>query len=323
MKTSRNEASIRVLVTGATGNTGRHIASRLVELGFTVRTAARESRLADSTAEHVHFDWADTSTHDAVLAGVDRMYLISPLAVEDPSVLMVPFIERALERGVRRVVLLSSSAIPEGSPGLGTVHRFLRERVPEWAVLQPSWFMQNFVNERHHQGASLKREGLLVTATGEGRVGFVDAQDIAEVGVRALADEQPHNTAHVITGPQALSYDDIAAVLSQVAGRPMRHVHVDSEGVQKHMMEAGIPERYAALLAQLEEAIRQGAEGRVTQTVLRVTGREPRSFEAFARAHAAVWKGGAAELSAQQVPSHLGSGHDRRHVHSQAGTGLG
>ena len=74
---------------------------------------------------------------------------------------------------MRRVVLLSASAVPEGAPGLGTVHRYLRERVPEWAVLQPSWFMQNFVNERHHHGSTLKHDGVVVTATGEGRVGFV------------------------------------------------------------------------------------------------------------------------------------------------------
>lgn len=96
--------------------------------------------------------------------------------------------------------------------------------------------MQNFVNERHHHGASLKHDGVLVTATGEGRVGFVDARDIAEVAARALADERSHDTAHVITGPQALSYGELVNVISQVTGRP------------------------------------------------------PRSFEDFARAHASFWK---------------------------------
>ncbi len=284
----------RVLVTGATGNTGRHIVSRLTELGLRVRTATRGDRPPDNgTTEHVRFDWADVSSHEEALSGVDRMYLVAPALVDDPSVLMVPFIERALERGVRRVVLLSSSAVPEGSPGLGTVHRFLRERAPEWAVLQPSWFMQNFADARHHHGASLQHDGLLVTATGEGRVGFVDARDIAEVGVRALADEQSHDTAHVITGPRALSYDDVAAVIAEVAGRPMRHVHADSDEAWRHMMGVGIPERYARLLVQLDEAIRRGAEDRVTQTVSRVTGREPRSFEAFAREHASFWRSSA------------------------------
>jgi uncharacterized protein YbjT (DUF2867 family) len=290
MSPPRRQDSPRVLVIGATGNTGRHIAARLTELGLTVRTATRGDRAPDSTPEHVRFDWADASTHEEALSGVDRMYLVAPALVEDPSVLMLPFIERALERGVRRVVLLSSSAVPEGAPGLGTVHRAIRERAPEWAVLQPSWFMQNFVDARHHHGANLQRDGLLVTATGEGRVGFVDARDIAEVAVRALADEASHDTAHIITGPQALRYDDIAAVISQVAGRPIRHVHADPDEARRLMMGAGIPERYARLLVQLDEAIRQGGEARVTGTVARVTDQEPRSFEAFAREHAAFWR---------------------------------
>ncbi|WNG57724.1 NAD(P)H-binding protein [Archangium gephyra] len=290
MRTSSSGDSARVLVIGATGNTGRHIVSRLMELGLTVRTATRGERPTDSTAEHVRFDWADPASHDEALSGVDRMYLIAPGMVEDPSTLMLPFIERAVARGVRRVVLLSASAVPEGSPGLGTVHRYLRERVPEWTVLQPSWFMQNFVNERHHHGSTLKHDGVVVTATGEGRVGFVDARDIAEVGVRALADERSHDTAHVISGPQALSYGELAGVISQVTGRPMRHVQVDGDAVRQHMMGAGIPEQYARLLAGLDESIRQGREARVTDTVSRVTGRPPRSFEDFAREHASFWR---------------------------------
>jgi ergot alkaloid biosynthesis protein len=290
MRASRSEGSPRVLVTGAAGNTGRRVAARLGEWGLTVRAAVRNGAPPDEARERVRFDWADPSTHEEALAGVDRMYLLAPAFVEDPSTLMVPFIERALARGVRRVVLLSSSALPEGTPGLGRVHRLLRERAPEWAVLQPSWFMQNFVNAHHHHGVTLLRDGLMMTSTGDGHVGFVDADDIAEVAARALADTSSHDTAHVITGPQALSYDDIAAILSRVAGRPIRHVHVSAAEAQRRMMSAGMPERYAGFLVQLDEAIRAGAEARVTDTVSRVTGREPHSFESFAKAHATFWR---------------------------------
>jgi uncharacterized protein YbjT (DUF2867 family) len=204
---------------------------------------------------------------------------------------MLAFLERALASGIGRAVLLSSSAIADGAPGLGTVERFLRERAPGWAVLKPSWFMQNFIERRHVHGASLIGEGTVVTSTGAGRVGFVDVDDIAEVGVRALSDEAPHNAAHVITGPEALSYGDVAAILTRVTGRPMRHVDVDDDEAIRRMTAAGMPERYAALLVGLDIAVRGGAEDRVTDTVLRVTGRAPRSFEAFARANAAVFGG--------------------------------
>ncbi|GMT98735.1 NAD(P)H-binding protein [Corallococcus caeni] len=275
----------RILVIGAAGNTGRPIAAGLTAEGFTVRTATRDPRPPVAAAEHVRFDWADPSTHGAALEGVDRMYVLAPGLVEDPSVLMIPVLERALAGGVRRVVLLSASAVPEGAPGLGQVHRFLRTHAPEWSVLQPSWFMQNFTNPGHHHDAGLRRDGTLVTATGQGRVGFVDAGDIAAVGVRALADAASHDTAHVITGPQALSYDDVAAILSRVSGRDIRHVHATPEEAQRHLQASGMPEVYARFLTLLDTSIRDGAEDRVTDTVLRVTGRAPRDFESFARAH--------------------------------------
>lgn len=280
-----------ILVTGGTGNTGGRIASRLTELGFAVRTASRAAPASSSAAEHVRFDWADASTHVAALRGIDRVYLVLPALVDDPSTLMRPFITRALESGVRRFVLLSSSAIPDGTPGIGAVERALREQAPQWAVLKPSWFMQNFVNHQHAHGASLRREGVIVTSTGDGRVGFVDTDDIAEVGVRALADEVSHDAAHTITGPEALSYDDVAAILSRVSGRSLKHVRVDDAEARRRMIATGMPEGYADLLVGLDAAIRAGAEDRVTDTVERVTGRPPRSFEAFARANAEALRG--------------------------------
>ena len=290
--TPRGEAGPgRVLITGGTGNTGRRVASRLAELGVQVRTASRAAPPPGSAGEHARFDWADASTHAPALEGVGGVYLVAPALVDDPSTLMLPFVELALARGVRRLVLLSSSAIPDGAPGLGAVERFLRERAPGWAALKPSWFMQNFIDRRLPHGGSLIREGTVVTATGAGRVGFVDADDIAEVAVRALADDASHDAAHVITGPEALGYADVAAILARISGRPMRHLEVDDAEARRRLMEAGVPAHYAALLVRLDAAIREGAEDRVTDTVARVTGRAPRSFEAFARAHAGVFRG--------------------------------
>ena len=112
-----------VLVTGGTGNTGRRVASRLAELGFGVRVGSRTAPAPSSATEHVRFDWADASTHADALRGVHRVYLVAPALVDDPSTMMRPFITRALESGVRRFVLLSSSAIPEGATGIGAGDR--------------------------------------------------------------------------------------------------------------------------------------------------------------------------------------------------------
>ncbi|XXX78260.1 NmrA family NAD(P)-binding protein [Sorangium sp. So ce134] len=281
----------RVLITGGTGTTGRALAARLQAAGARVRLASRTAPAGREGAEHARFDWADPATHEEALRGVDRAYVVAPAMVDDPSALMVPFVERALAGGARRLVLLSASAVPEGSPGLGLVHRALRERAPEWTVLQPSWFMQNFIDPRHWHWAGIAGPGEMTTATGGGRVAFVDTEDIAEVAARALLDEAPHNAAHVLTGPEALSYDDVAAIVSEVAGRPIRHVRAGEDAARAHLVKAGVPASYAAFLVRLDLAIRDGAEDRVTDTVRRVTGRAPRAFRDFARAHAHAFRG--------------------------------
>ncbi|OXM85513.1 NAD(P)H-binding protein [Paenibacillus rigui] len=279
----------KILVTGGRGKTGIRIAKRLSDLGYAVRTAYRGTPATVSTNEHVTFDWFDEATFEPALKDVDKIYLVGPLAVMDPSRIMVSFLDKALNAGVRRVVLLSSASVPEEGPVFGKVHKAIRQLVPEWAVLRPSYFMQNFT-EGHH-GAQINSDGMMITATGSGRIGFVDADDIAEVGVRALIDEQPHNTDHIITGPQSFSYAEAGEIIGAVAGRTIKHVNISKEELTGGLMKFGMPEDYAHFLAGLDEAIRlHGTEDQVTDTVERVTGRPPRPLKDFAIAHASYWK---------------------------------
>lgn len=290
-----------VLVTGATGKTGSLVAAALRERGASVRRAAR-------TNGDVAFDWADPSTYAAALEGIARIYLVAPPMEADPSALMIPFVAQALRSGVRRFVQLSSSAITLDTPGdeppLAKVERFLRDHAPEWTIVKPSWFMQNFVGRWHPHGASLLDASTVVTSTGHGRVGFVDARDIAAVAAEALLDETSgaHGTTPIVTGPEALSYDDVAAILTRVLGRPFRHVAVTDAEATARFGAAGLPTPVAAMLVGLDARIRDGAEDRVAHTVLQMTGRAPRCFEAFVRENAAAFaRGGGApdELKAR------------------------
>jgi uncharacterized protein YbjT (DUF2867 family) len=275
------DRSSPVLVTGATGKTGSRVLERLRSHGRPALGVARSTP--------VRFDWTDESTHPRVLEGAGAIYLVPPVGVPDPEPVMAPFIDRALEAGVRRFVLLSASVIPEGGPGLGAVHATLRDQAPEWAVLRPSWFMQNFAGDSH-TAEDLAEHGVFETSVGDGRVAFVDADDIAAVALHALVDDVPHQRAHVITGPAALSYDEVAATLSRVSGRRLAHRRVDRAAVSRRLRRLGLDEAYADFLAGLEDELRAGVEDRTTDTVQRVTGRPPRSLEAWAAAHAETWK---------------------------------
>ncbi|HZG16317.1 MAG TPA: ergot alkaloid biosynthesis protein [Candidatus Bathyarchaeia archaeon] len=278
----------KILITGGNGKTGGRIAKRLSELGYDVRTAGRGESIFGSSIQHVYFDWFNQNTFDDALKDVEKIFLVAPLMVTDPHPIMLPFQEKAVHAGVRRMVLLSSASVPEGGPVFGKLHGELRHFVQEWAVLRPSYFMQNFT-EGHH-ATTITSDGIMITATGNGRVGFVDADDIAEVGVRALIDEEAHNTDHIITGPESLSYAEAGNIIGAAIGRPIRHVDIAVNELKNRMIQLGMPEDYASFLSGLDEKInKKGAEDIVTDTVERITGRKPKSLEHFVQSNRAVW----------------------------------
>ncbi|GAA4532966.1 NmrA family NAD(P)-binding protein [Amycolatopsis samaneae] len=266
-----------VLVIGATGTTGGRVLAGLRERGVAARAATRKP----ARAGQIRFDWADRATHADAVRDVRAVYLVAPVGVAEPGPVVEPFLATARAAGVRRVVLLGSSAVAEGDSGLGVLPRLVRAEMPEWAVLRPSWFMQNFTGE--HPVAQGVRDGEIVTATGDGRIAFVDATDIAAVAVRALTDGEPHNTEHVLTGPEALSYAEAAEIVARHIGRPVRHRAVGPAEFTRRLTDSGLPAAFAAVLAALDEDIRRGAEDRVTPTVERVTGTPARSFHTFVK----------------------------------------
>ncbi|MFC5654038.1 NmrA family NAD(P)-binding protein [Streptomyces nogalater] len=267
------------LVIGATGTTGGRTAARLTAAGHPVRAASRRATPV-AGAQPVRFDWYDPGTYDGALDGADRVYLVPPLGDPDPAAVMLPFLRQARAAGVRRAVLLSSSAIPAGGPGVGAVHQALPELFDQWAVLRPSWFMQNFTGAHAH-ARSIREHGVILTAAGNGRVGFVDADDIAAVAVHALTDDRAPDTDLVLTGPQALGYDDIAAIVTEVTGRPVTHRPLTYERMRDRLAEQ-LPLEFAEMLAGMDRAIAAGAEDRTTDTVRRLTGRPPHSFREVA-----------------------------------------
>lgn len=239
-----------ILVTGGGGKTGRRVSAQLAESRLEHRVASRSATGPGS----VRFDWSLPQTYDAALDGVTAVYLVAPPGVVDPLSTMMPFLQRALEKGVTRFVLLSASSLEENGPMMGAVHGWLRLNAPSWIVLRPTWFMQNFSEQQHLP--TILADDTIYSATDDGRVSFIDAEDIAAVAVVALTEPEFANGDLVLTGPDCLSYDDAA---------------------------------FAPALAAMDTAISLGAEDRTTQVVLNITGRPPGSFQEFAARNVPVW----------------------------------
>ncbi|HWF00554.1 MAG TPA: NAD(P)H-binding protein [Caulobacteraceae bacterium] len=268
-----------VLVTGGTGKTGRRVVEQLSAAGAEVRVASRGGPQP--------FDWFDPDTWDAALHGVSAVYLVPAPGAGDISAAMIAFVQAAMVRGAGRFVLLSGSPMPEGGPGVGQTHGWLRENASDWAVMRPSWFMQNFSEGQHL--APIRAEGAFYSATEDGRVPFISADDIAACAVAALTSPAPLNRDFVLTGPEPISYDAVGRLIGEAASRPIAHRRVSAEALATWYRSIGRPAPLAQMLGIMDTIIAGGAEDRTTSCVKELTGRPPTEFAAFAQANGALW----------------------------------
>lgn len=268
-----------ILVTGGTGKTGGALAKLLDEAGAPYRIAARNTQ--------VPFDWTVPDTWTTALSDVRAIYLVAPMAVDDPYSRMIEFLKVAKAQGVRRFVLLSMALLPAGGPAHGQVHQWLIDNTDDWAVLCPAAFMQNF--SEGPSAPSIREEDAIYSNTRDGRVSFIDAADIADAARAVLLASSPSNAAFTITGEEAISYDRVAELIGEACGRTITHTRVSLDEMAERMKARGLPESTARMLAGSYEFIAAGAAAQTTDTFQTLTGRPPTSFAAFAKAHVHDW----------------------------------
>lgn len=141
--------------------------------------------------------------------------------------------------------------------------------------------------QQHH--VTIRQHSCIYSATGEGQAPFVSIGDVAGVAFHALVDRPSHNTDHDILGPELLSYDDIAEILTKVLNRKITHVKLSEPELAAAMHSNGIPEDYAEMLAALDTKLANGEEARLNEVVRKVTGREPKVFSTFAEENKSCW----------------------------------
>jgi uncharacterized protein YbjT (DUF2867 family) len=280
-----------VLVTGATGKTGRPLIPRLVARGIDVRAANRHPVRAEAGVEPVRFDWSDESTYAVALKGADAVYLVAP----DPYAHVAELLDTARSAGVRRIVFLSAFGV-EQTPAEDPLRRL--EILVEGSgipatILRPGAFMQNF-SEPHwsHLDVSIReRDEFALPGGGTATVSWLSTEDIAAVAAVALAEDGHEGAGYTLTGPEALTMAEVAGYISTYAGRPVRHVEADRESVHGGLLAAGFRSGFAAYAADLYvHALSSGAFGVVTDDIATVTGRPPTTFAEYAAGAADAWR---------------------------------
>jgi uncharacterized protein YbjT (DUF2867 family) len=263
-----------ILVLGGTGKTGRRVTQRLQDTGRRVRVATRSTG----------FDLDDPTTW--ALDGVTAAYLIEPSA--QPTRLP-RLVDAAGKAGVRRLVLMTAPGVENNMDHpLWPAEQAVRTSGPEWTIVRPTWFAQNFSEAFFLPGI---RAGELVLPTGDGKTTFVDAEDIADVVTAALTDDGHNGQAYGLTGAQAHSFGEAVELISAATGRTIRHVDIDPDDYTAAQIADGVPAETARQVTNLYVSIRKGQATETLDGVRRALGRQPRAFEDYVTTTAAsgVW----------------------------------
>ena len=267
-----------VLVLGANGKTGRRVASGLRERGIEVRAGSRSG--------NPPFDWERPDTWAPVLEGVGAAYIsyYPDLAMPGAVQTTASFAELAVERGVRRLVLLAGRGEPEAEEAEGAV----RDSGADLTILRSTWFAQNF-SEDYMRDHVLS--GVVALPAGDTPEPFIDADDIADVAVAALTDRRHIGELYELTGPRPLTFADAVDEISRAMGREITYAPISVEEHAAAAREHGVPAEVVEFLTYLFTTVLDGRNSQVTDGVQRALGREPRDFADFARRTAAtgVW----------------------------------
>ncbi|MGA5134842.1 NAD(P)H-binding protein [Streptomyces olivoreticuli] len=271
-----------VTVTGSTGKTGRHVSTLALKRGWRVRAASRRD---GGLGEWAPMDWSDQNTWSPAFTGSDAAYIVLP--AEHPGILdQAPAMLRtAADAGVKKIVLLSAMDVDTAPAGtLQPVAEQALRRLPvEWAIVRPTWFMDNFTTGGF---AAMTVTGHLRFPTGDGRLPFVDSRDIAAVATEALAENGPAGILSV-TGPRAVTHSQVAAALTTALGRRVEYTSIPAEDFVTDLAAMGFPLEHARHMANTHVQLSAGQLLiPVTDTVERITGRRAHSLEDFAQHHA-------------------------------------
>lgn len=276
--------STKILVTGANGTVGSEVAAALKRAGITTRLAVRDTARAASRfgadADVVAFDLYNPATWPAALQGINRMFLIAATFDFKAPEAIAAFIAEAKKAGVTHVVYSSAiGADGEKKTEHSAIEAAIKDSGMAYTFLRPNFFSQNFIN---FDKAAIDG-GTLYMPTGDGKVSYVDARDIADSAVGVLRNPEAHiGKAYMLTGGEALSIAEIAAVFSDVTKHEVKHVDVTGDAYKATLLSYQMPEAAADRMTFLyDTVVRNQWAAAVTPAVQELAGRAPIPFKQF------------------------------------------
>ncbi|MEM8942683.1 MAG: SDR family oxidoreductase [Pseudomonadota bacterium] len=288
----------RILIAGSTGTNGRALVRMLLDTtDVRVRALVRDPMMITdeliekqgSRFEFVQGDLLDPSSLVAAFEGVTRAYIVTSIQPHARK-LFENFFHAAEAADVSHLVKLSGLGSSPGSASEiirqhGDTDRMLRETGLPYTIIRPNSFHQNMLA----QSAGIAANDCFYLPLGDARQSTIDISDIAEITASILTSDDHFGQSYDLTGPESLSFHEVASILSDVSGRQITYQPVSLAQAESAFLANGMPEWTARALAEIQDLFATGAYAEVLPDAERLLGRRPRTFERFAREHSAAW----------------------------------
>jgi uncharacterized protein YbjT (DUF2867 family) len=282
-----------ILLTGVTGKTGGATAQALLNKGLPlraiVRNADKAAALKAAGVDLVVGDVSDPAVLAKAMTGVQKALMILPNG-EHQLKLEQQFVDAARQAGVRHVVKLSSiEAVADATAPIPKIHYqselYLQKSGLAWTMLKPNFFMQNFLGS----AGTIKEQNKFFLPMGDGKTVMIDVRDIGAVAAAVLTGAGHEGQRYEITGPEVLSFHDVAERFTRVLGRKIEYVNMPMAAYRQVLGRFITSEWHLNAVCELFGEIAAGQPLHITDTVQKLTGKPPRSLEQFIRDHQALY----------------------------------
>ncbi|WP_200912320.1 SDR family oxidoreductase [Pedobacter sp. Leaf216] len=275
-----------ILITGATGSVGLELAKQLAakEIPFSALVRSLDKAEALKHLKGVKLIVGDFNDQQSILnalKGIENVFLLSNSS-DEAEHLQCNFVDAAVKSGVKHIVKLSQFAAELNSPvRFLRYHAVVEEKIKstglQYSFLRPNLFMQGLLGFAD----AIKYQQQFFATAGDAKISLVDVRDIAAIAVERLITRNKESEIFNITGPEAISHNKIAEVLSKVLQKQINYVNVADQEMLSALLHFGFPEWQAEGLIEDYAHYARGEAAIVTDTVKDVTGKLPRKFSEF------------------------------------------
>lgn len=282
-----------ILITGSTGNVGSEVVKQLAQAGHKVRALVRDPKEATgrlpTTVDVVVGDLDNVDSLVNAMKGTDKLYMLAPLT---PSLQQheANLVDAAKRAKLQHIVKHSVLGAQWEAIALAKWHRagekLVEQSTPQWTHIRPSAFFSNTLG----WAGMIKNGGTVYYPTGEGKLGIVDPRDIAAVAVKCLTEPGHTAKTYDVTGPAALSTREQVEIIGRAIGKQLKYVDVTASAARDSMLGMGMPAVITDMMLEFCAAIKAGQTATVTDTVQKLTGKTPRTFESWAQENAAAFR---------------------------------